>query len=161
SDPGRDVVDFVRERMQLDPRWTQSFEGGFVWWAHRLAQYVWSEPPFDHGGLRFTRVHARTDLVLAFEDSPPQFLALASFLRRASLSGIVRNPRDSGHLQLACGVFVREQDRHWVQSVFALAVLLQVCEAHRLAPSLAGALAARPAWSAHPQSGSRPAPDDL
>jgi hypothetical protein len=161
SDPGRAVVDFVRQRMQLDSRWAQSFKGGFVWWAHRLAQYVWSEPPFEQSGLRFARVHARTDLVLGYNDTPPQVLALASALRRASLSGIVRNPRDSSRLQLACGVYVHEQIRPWLQSVFALAVLLQVCEAHRLAESLAGTLGARPAWSAHPQSGSRPAPDDL
>ncbi len=157
SEIGIDVVEFLRQRMQIDDAWQHPFERGFVWWGHRLAQYVWAEPLAPNGGCR---VHARTDLVTDFEATDSQLTALASFLRRTSLSRIIRDPRQPRRLQLACSVHIEEQSRPWLQNVFALAAALQVCEASSLAESLARTLAVRAAWSAHPRSGMRSQPDD-
>jgi hypothetical protein len=93
-------------------------------------------------------VQARTDLAAGFARSSAQLAALAGFMRRASLSGIIRDPQDKTRLQLACSVYVRPQQAGWLLPLFAFAAGLQAAEAHRIAAPLAEALCIRPAWDA-------------
>lgn len=154
-------IEFVRQRMTPDPRWRQTLQGGFRWWGHRLAQTVWMEPPLEIQGESLSRVHARTDLVAGYLGTEQQLIALASFLRRTSLSGVIRDARDPSRLQLACSLLIDDKTHPWLQNLFSLAVVMQVAEAHRIAESLARALNAQPAWTLHPTLGARLKPDDI
>src|SRR6516225_1602679 len=117
SDVGLEVVRGVYRLMNIDPQWSDWFDRGFVWWGHRLAQYVWAEPCFEDEGITVARLHARTDLTAGVEGTDEQFAALGPILRRAALSGLARAPRGPERLQLACSVYVHEQTSAWLQRV--------------------------------------------
>jgi hypothetical protein len=161
ADIGLRVLDHAYKQMKVDREWSANIERGFVWWGHRLAQWVWAEPCFDDDGIIIARLHARTDVLTGFAPTPEQLRALIPFLRMASLSGLVRDAEDEGRLQLACSMYVHDQTFDWVKRAFSLAVAMQAAEAELLADALAGALGARVAASAHPHSGARPEPDDM
>jgi hypothetical protein len=160
ADIGLQVLGHVLEKMKIDREWSERIERGFVWWGHRLAQRVWAEPCFDDHGFLVARLHARTDVLTGWSPTPEQLAKLHPFLPLTSLSGLVRDARDEGRLQLACSIYVHDQTRDWAQRAFALAAALQAAEAERLADSLAGGLGARVAVSAHPHRGARPQPGD-
>src|SRR5262245_31857899 len=111
SGVGLEVVREVYRLMNIDQPWSDWCDRAFVWWGHRLVQYVWAEQYFEDVGITVARLHARSDPVADFEGTDEQTRALAPFLRRAALSGLVRHPRDPMRLQFACSVYVHQQTR--------------------------------------------------
>jgi hypothetical protein len=147
--------------MKIDREWSVNGRRQFAWWGHRLAQRIWADPPFDDEGIVITRLHARTDLINNFRPDPRRLGDLAFLMRRASLSGLVRDTRHPDRLQLACSMYAHAESSEWVQRAFSLAVACQVDEAEGLVDGLAELLGGQVAASCHPQSGPRHVPDDM
>ncbi len=162
NDVGLDVVRFIHKRMEIDPEWTVWHPRGFTWWGHRLAQHIWAEPCIDDQGIILSRVHARTDLLDGFTGSDDQYVQLMR-LRPVltSLSGPIRDPRDSARVQTAASVWVHAETKDCLGAVLAQAAIIQGDWADKEVEQLAKAVKARPAYSAHPKSGTRKQRDEI
>jgi hypothetical protein len=162
SDVGLEVVRFVYDRMKIDQEWSVWHQRGFTWWGHWLAQHIWADPCFEDQGLLISRVHARTDLLDGFIGSDEQCVTLMQLITPlTSMSGPIRDPRNRTRVQLAANVYVHAETKDWLGAVLAEAAIIQADDAHRVVERLARAVNARPAYSAHPRSGSRKIPDDI
>lgn len=160
-DVGTRVVEFVRQRLQVEGQWCEPGERGFTWWAGPLAQCVWAEPPYEDNGVTLSRVHVRTDLLRGVPDGET-IVACAAVMHRAALSGLVRIDEDrGGNLLFASSAYVCDQMEASLGLVVALAAALQTAEAHCLMADLAQATGGEPRESAPPNEETRRHPDEM
>lgn len=161
DDLGLAAVEVVRERLGVDDEWCVDHDRGFTWWAHDLAQSVWSEEAFDDDGIDIWRLHARTDLA-RHVPREPHFAELLSRLNALGpMSGLAFHATEPGTLQLVSSAYLHQESFEWVVPVFQLATGLQVAGGHELASPLADVLQAERAASSHPEHGERVEPDEM
>lgn len=161
EDLGLAAVEVVRERLGVDDEWCVDHERGFTWWAHDLAQSVWSEEAFDDDGIVIWRLHARIDLVRQMTREPRDSELLSRLNAFSPLASLAFHATEPGTLQLVSSAYVHEESFDWVAVLFQLAAGLQVADGHELATPLANALGAERAVSAHPDHGERAEPDEM
>jgi hypothetical protein len=126
SDVGKRVVEFIRQRLQVDPEWYHPRDRGFSWWPGALAQHVWAEPPYEDDGITLARIHVRADVLRRVPDGDA-LGALAPVMEAADLSGLVWSGED-GAIQFASSFYVYEQVEGGLGLVVALAAALQAAE---------------------------------
>jgi hypothetical protein len=145
SDPGAEVLDQVRVALSIDDEWTAPVEGGFVWWAFRLAQGFTATPPVQVGERMVSTVHISTPVVSGVEDDPSEALAIAN--QQAVLNALVW---DEAHATIveSCTAQVTNDNAEWVGRGLATAAVIQNAAAHSRAPGLAEATGGRPAAAA-------------
>ena len=161
EDLGLAAIELVRERLGVDDEWCVDYERGFTWWAHDLAQSVWSEEAFDDDGIVIWRLHARTDLVRRVPAGARGAALLSRLNAFSPLSCLSYHAAEPETLQLVASAYLHEDSFDWVAPLFQLATGLQVADAEELAGPLADALQAELAASAHPDYGARGEPDEM
>jgi hypothetical protein len=159
SDPGLDLITRLPRRIRLDEHWLQRNDRGFVWWPHRLAQRVWSEPLVDYHGTSVSRVHIETDVLRDIERRAEAVDALVPLNRVASLSHLAIDR--SGWLRLHASLAVTSENLNLVGPLAVHVLSLQAADAHVKAAPLSEFLSAPIADSRHPTHGARSQPDDL
>lgn len=159
DDVGPEVVDFLFGSTGIDAQWGTRQPRGFTWWAHRLAQRVWADPPRVVDGTVVVRAHAETDLVRDVPLSDNLSAVVGVLNRVASLSAYVLDPH-TRRATMHCAMTLHRENVGWAQRLLLGAIGLQVAEAHGRADA-AGLLGGALDSSAHPESGPRPDPDEM
>jgi hypothetical protein len=62
------IVDYIYRIMGIDQQWSVRETDGFIWWGHRLAQRIWTEPVISFDGTPCVRLHAQTDMLFDLPD---------------------------------------------------------------------------------------------
>jgi hypothetical protein len=160
NDPGLQTVGKIYRDFQIDTKWSQVFNRGFVWWGGHFAQTIWAEPPFEEDGLHISKVHSQIEFAEYTEisDSDQDTLALGMML--ATMSGPVIN-LENQTISLHCSGCVHEENLFWLAPLLELAILLQNYDAVSKAKKIAEILGWAPALSLHPTSGFREEIDDM
>lgn len=153
SDPGLETLAHIFATLRPEPAWCITQPRGFTWWAHRLAQRVWAEPPRREGGLR-SRVHVVSDVLREVPDTAATVEAVNTANRFASLSSLVWD-RAQGRLSLRCSAEVTTANLTWLKPLLGWAAALQVSAAHVRAHDLAEIFEAAIDASEHPTQGAR------
>jgi hypothetical protein len=152
---GTDVIRRLRAGLQLEDTWTVQASRSMTWWAGRLAQQIWVDPPSGIGLDAVQRVHVATDLLTGVPAGDSE--RLSALNRFAILSALVLDPR-TGELALHTAAALHRENLRWVEPLLLTAISLQVAQAHAEVDSWAQQLGGQPADSAHPQSGPRKEP---
>jgi hypothetical protein len=159
-DVGRQVVDYVFERMQIDGPWAVREPSRFTWWGGALAQRVWAMPPRERDGVLVTQVHIETDLLRNIASMPDAFERLAALNLFSTLSAYIADV-DAGAIRLHASVSATEDNLPLARLLALHATALQVADAHAEADALAELFEAEPDGSAHPEAGARTEEDDM
>jgi hypothetical protein len=159
-DPGLAAVRYLYDNSRIDPKWTVVKDRGFTWWAHDLAQRVWSEPGVDDAGIEVFRVFAATDVVRGVTDPEGAGTAIDAWNARTVGSALVLDP-DTGAVRSMTSMWAHDQSREWVARTFSVVAAIQVAEMHEHAPTLAPLFGGETAVSAHPNAGARAEPDEM
>jgi hypothetical protein len=157
-DPGLAVVAHLFDQMQIDPEWCVRRDRGFAWWGHRLAQRVWASASEQRCGDSVWQVHIETDLVREVRLHPDPFPVLAELNRLATFSACLL---ENGHIRLHASVSVTENNLPFAKELAVHAMSLQAADAPPVAAWLSEHLGAEEDESEHPESGARPAPDEM
>jgi hypothetical protein len=153
-------VRYLYDSSRIDPKWTIVKDRGFTWWAHDLAQRVWSEPGVDDAGIEVFRAFAATDVVRGVTDPEVAGQAIDAWNARTVGSALVLDP-DNGTVQSITSMWAHDQSRDWVARTFSVVAAIQVAEMHEHAPTLASLLGGEAAVTAHPNGGAREEPDEM
>jgi hypothetical protein len=159
-DLGQTVVRRIHDALEVPADWSLQAHRNFTWWAHRLAQHVWAEPPRTSNDIEVVRIHASTDLLRKVPDGERTMDRLSALNRFATLSALVWE-RESGEIVLHAAAYAHARNVSWLLPLLNAAVVLQVAEAHAQVEDLAAHFEAEPAETAHPSSGRRRDPDDI
>ena len=161
---GQATIEWLyNDQLQVDDEWAVRTPDGFRWWAYRNAQTVevvgadHSDPDEETGYFIAVRTELLRDLELT--ERSLAFLN-GAFLQAPSMSGPVYDP-EAGTLALCSLARTHGEIAGWMERWLSMAAVLQLGEAHFAAPQLAAMLGADLAVSGHPESGMRPAPDEL
>jgi hypothetical protein len=134
ADPlGPKICNFIHQSLQIDDEWTEHFDDGFGWVAHRLHQRVRWWPAVGATSPGASRITITTHLVddLAADDG---LSAAASGNAHPGMSAMVV---DGGTLGWATA-FTVNRDDPWLSKLIALAALDQIDVAeHQLDETLA------------------------
>lgn len=160
SDPGARVVELIYENLQVDEQWSLREDRGFCWWGQNFAQRVWSEPGYDDDGIVIYRLHAQTDVVRGVDVTPSVLQGLNALNMLTVLSALIAVP-EQGKVLYRASMWVHDQSVDWVVPIFQLAVAIQAAHANTQGELLASIIGGEPDRSAHPESGERPAMDDM
>jgi len=160
SDLGVTIVRNIRDVLEVPAEWSLDGHRNFTWWAHRLAQHVWAEPPRSSNDVDVVRIHATTDVLKNVPDAERTTDRLSALNRFSALSGLVWE-RESGEMMLHTAAYAHARNVSWLLPLLKAAVVLQAAEAHAQVQELATQFEAQPAETAHPASGRRRDPDDI
>lgn len=160
-DPGRRVLERVREALDPAPPWVAETPGGFTWWPHACAQHVAVAGEVRAAGESFWRVVVRHDLVRDVAGSAARFAALSDWNARHPGLSALRWDGDSGLVSLVASADVREPGVAAASRRLASAALLQLGDARRDGADLAAVLGGVRAHSAAPGNAVRSDPDAL
>jgi hypothetical protein len=159
-DPGAAAVRWVYDAMRIDPEWSVWDDRGFTWWGYRQAQRVSSDAGLDDDGFVIYRLHAQADVLRELYVTE-EILGMVSALNRMCVtSALVADP-DLGSVGYRASMWVHEDTLEWVSKVFQLVVAIQAAHATAQGELLADVIGGEPAFTAHPQSGSREKPDEM
>ena len=159
-DLGLQVVKTIHDTVEVPATWSLEAHRNFTWWAHRLAQHVWAEPPRFSNEIEVVRIHAATDLLRKVPDGDQTIDRLSALNRFATLSALVWE-RESAEIVLHTAAYVHARNVSWLLPLLNAAVVLQTAEAHAQVDELASHFEAEPAETNHPSSGRRRDPDDI
>ena len=159
-DLGVQVIRSIHDAVEVPTEWSLDAHRNFTWWAHRLAQHVWAEPPRSSNEIDVVRIHASTDLLRKVLDAERTVERLSALNRFATLSALVWE-RESGEIMLHAAGYAHARNVAWLVPLLKAAVVLQVAEAHAQVEELAAHFEAEPAETAHPSHGRRRDPDDI
>ena len=159
---GNATVDWLYdEQLKVDDAWSVRRSGGFTWWPHRHAQHVeviGSEAGPDGNAGYFVRV--KTDFVRNVNLSEEALTGIGLIMSNSTMSGLIYDP-ETKLLSLSSLVRVHEGIRPWMSRLISVAAMLQVADAHFIAPNMPPLLGGESAESGHPENGLRPEPDEL
>lgn len=158
-----ETIDWLREeQLQIDEQWSYLLPTGFTWWADQYAQTVEfmgqeTGPNGEPGYL----LAVRTELLREVDLTETALETINSLpMRAASMAGPVYDV-SARMLDLWSLVRVTDDNGGWMRYLLAAAAVMQIAEARLLAPTLAEAVGAVPATSAHPESGTRSVPGEM
>lgn len=153
------LLDLVKT-LNVDVRWIEDTQDGFVWWAADHAQHVWCEEGvFQHATTTY-RMHCETDVIRGRGHAADFELALEREMDHTTLNALVYDIKDDTY-RLHSSVFATEENMPVLRRTAYAAVILQVIEGQTLARKLQQNLGATPATSAHPTMGLRTQPDPM
>jgi len=159
-DLGLTLIRSIRDALEIPAQWSLDAHRNFTWWAHRLAQNVWAEPPRSSNDVDVVRIHASTDLLKKVPDGERTVDRLSALNRFSALSALVWE-RESGEIMLHTAAYAHAGNVSWLLPLLKAAVVVQAAEAHAQVDELAAQFEAEPAETAHPASGRRRDPDDI
>lgn len=156
------IVSRLAAAWMVDAEWATPIEGGFRWWAHRLDQRITvTERPFadPDDGMSEALLRAETTVLRNVTDQNAVVRLLAEVNQRAGTFAFCYLParREVVAVSTAAMVGWYEPTFQW----FSHAAMVQIGQAERWADALAAELGAETAVSGHPESRSRPEPDEM
>ena len=63
-DVGIQIIQKIYDYLRIDKEWSLISERGFTLWAHRQAQRMWAEEPFEGSGMMISKVNAEADSLI-------------------------------------------------------------------------------------------------
>ncbi|MGV0991002.1 MAG: hypothetical protein ACOYB7_02000 [Mycobacterium sp.] len=160
---GEQTIDWLYNvQLQVDDEWAVRTPTGFTWWADQNAQTIEivSQDTGPDGQAGFT-IGVRTEMLVDLDLTDAALAELNEGpMRCAAMDGPVYDA-ENRTLSLCSLVRVHDEIASWMRILISTAAVLQIAEARLLGPVLADQLGARPAFSGHPENGSRPQPDDM
>lgn len=160
DDIGLWLIAELYERLFIDDEWSVRRPRGFTWWSYRLAQHVEAEPVIIRGGRPTWMLRVWTEVVNGVDPSRDPAGVLAPVNMQATLSALVWDPQKRT-LADHCSYLVDEDNAIAARWILPIAAILQNTAAHSRAHALAEAVSGHPAVTIHPNSGPRPAADEL
>ena len=160
SSPVAAALDFLADRLNLDPEWTVREEGRLTWWAGPLAQRIWAAPAREEHGIEMTPLHIETDLLREVPAIADTVERLAGINRLATLSAYVADAAGT-RVRLHASVSLTADNWPLARLLAVHAAALQVADAHAEATPLAEVFGGAPDASGHPQHGARTTLDEM
>jgi hypothetical protein len=160
NDPGLQTIGKIYRDFQINTKWSQVIDRGFIWWGGQFAQTIWAEPPFKEDGLHISKVHGEIEFIQYSEISESDQDILADSMTLATMSGPIINP-ETHTISLYSSGYVHEENHFWLVPLLEQAFLVQNYDAMSKANSIADIFEWKPALSGHPNSGPRTEMDDM
>jgi hypothetical protein len=154
------TLDFLADRLNLDPEWTVRDAGRLAWWAGPLAQRIWAAPAREEHGIEMTPLHIETDLLRDVPAGADTLERLAGINRLATLSAYVADPGGT-RVRLHASVSLTADNWPLARMLAVHAAALQVADAHAEAGPLTEVFGGAPDASGHPLHGARPTLDEM
>jgi hypothetical protein len=155
-----EVLRFLTARMQIDAEWAVQERTSFTWWAHALAQRVWTAPAREVHGVTLRTLHVETDLLKDVPVSAATWAGLAGINRFATLSAYVADPA-AARIRLHASVSLTADNWLLARAIALHAMALQMADAYAEAAALAETFGGRVDATPHPQQGLRERPDEM
>jgi len=155
-----EVLRFLTARMQIDADWAVQEQTSFTWWAHSLAQRVWTSLPREVQGVELRTLHVETDLLKDVPMTSATWAGLAGINRFATLSAYVADAA-SARVRLHASVALTPENWPLGRAIALHAMALQMADAHAEAAALAVTFGGRVDATPHPRQGLRERPDEM
>ena len=160
-DAGINAVKAIRDLLQIDDEWAVDTKRGFTWWSYRLAQHVVADPPQKwEDGMETSAVRIWTEILRDVDLTQENIDAVQALNIAETMSALVIDPK-TRTLNACCTVLFHNENAPELTPITGMAAIIQNCEAHAIAQTLAGVLGVSTAESQHPKSGERPEADEM
>lgn len=160
-DAGINAVKAIRDLLQIDDEWAVDTKRGFTWWSYRLAQHVVADPPQKwEDGMETSAVRIWTEILRDIDLTQENIDAVQALNIEETMSALVIDPK-TRTLNACCTVLFHNENAPELTPITSMAAIIQNCEAHAIAQTLAGVFGGSTAESQHPKSGERPESDEM
>jgi hypothetical protein len=161
ADAGLATAAGIHKTLMIDEPWTVWQARGFTWLPHRLQQTVSATRPFESRGVQVSCVEGCTPVVENVQAPAEQVDRLLAELNLMAIGSAYVFWPDERRIVSVLAQLVHDQtvgDRIKQLSSY---LILQACEAERVADWLAHKVSGEVAYASHPEHGARTEPDDM
>lgn len=158
--PADRTLDFLVDRLNIDPEWLVREGPSLTWWAGPLAQRVWAASPRDEHGVTLIPLHIETDLLRRVPAGTETVERLAGINRLSTLSAYVADATGT-RVRLHASVSLTPDNWPLARLLALHAAALQVADAHAEVAPLADVFGGEADATGHPQHGRRETPDEM